>query len=445
MRIVLAGAGEVGTHLARLLSRKNHEIVVMDPSGSRLRSVSESCDLLTIEGRVTSLDLLTEAGVVDADLFIGVTPNEDTNMAAAMLAKKLGARFTVARIDNNEYLQRENRDFFVNLGVDSLIFPERVAAREVADVLSQSGVTNLVDFSGGRLSLLSVRIDPSASIIGKTLAEAGQIYDMEYRAVAISRNGTTIIPRGSECFQAGDMVYVVTNPAGIKKLLKHSGKMTTRFKNVMILGGTPIGRLVAKELGKNYHVKLFEKDPELAYQLSGELNHALVVNADGTRMESLVEEGVNGVDSFIAVTGNAETNIISCLLARNLGVKHTIAEIENLDYLNLAEKLGIDTVINKKLIAASHIFRFTMSGKMVMMRTLTGTEAEVFEFEVQKGARVTKAPVSSLSFPHQAIMGGVIRGNTGFIVTGDTQVKPGDHVVVFAMPEAVHEVSRMFC
>lgn len=444
MRIVLAGAGEVGTHLARMLSLEDHDIVVVDPDERRLRLLNESCDLLTLEGRVTSLNLLLEAGAADADLFIGVTPNEDTNISAAILAKKLGTHFTVARIDNNEYLLRENRDFFVNLGVDSLIFPEKVAAREVADVLSQSGVTNLVDFSGGRLSLLSVRLDEGAPIVHKTLAEASEIYEMEYRAVAIARNGQTIIPRGSERFLPNDIVYVVTNAVGIKKLLRQSGKKSAHFSDVMILGGSPIGKLVARELGKNYNVKLFEKDPDNAYRLSGELNHALVINADGTRMESLLEEGVKGMDSFIAVTGNSETNILSCLLAKNLGVKHTIAEIENLDYIALAEKLGIDTVINKKYVAASHIYRYTMAGKMVMMRTLTGTDAEVFEFEVQPGSKATRCEVSQLRFPSQAVMGGVIRGNSGFIVKGDTQIKPKDHVVVFAMPSVVHEVTKIF-
>lgn len=444
MKIILAGAGEVGMHLAKLLSKDNHEIVVIDPEESRLAHLAATCDLMTVVGPVTSLKLLLEVGTSRCDMFIAVTPYESTNVIACMLAKKLGAGLTIARIDNSEYLLKESRDFFLEKGVDSMIYPEKVATKEVTDVLSQSGVTNLVDFSGSRLSLLSIRLDKDSPIVGKTLAEASVIYQMDYRAVAISRQSNTIIPRGEERYCIGDEVYIITNQLGIKSILKWTGKVQSKFEKVMILGGTHIGNLVAKELEKKYTVKLFEKDVHVANKLSNMLPNVLVINADGTKQEVLKAEDIQHMDAFVAVTGKSETNILSCILAKNLGVKHTVAEIEDMDYISLAEQMGIDTVINKKLIAASHIFRYTLSDKISMMKTLTGTNAEVFEYEVTEGAKITKKMVKDLRFPSKAIIGGLIRDVEGVIVTGSTQIQAGDRVVVFALSSALREINSYF-
>ena len=444
MRIVVAGAGEVGTHLARMLSREDHDIIIIDSDNDRLKNLSLTCDLLTIRGDVTSKKLLLEAGADKADLFIAVTPWDDTNIVSAIMAKKLGAKLTVVRIGDSEPLNKENRDIFKGLGIDSIVYPEKIAAREVTNILHQSGVSTLVDFSGGKLSLLAVRMDKNAPFVNKTPAEAGQIYHMEYRAVAILRNGKTIIPYGHVRYEPDDTVYVVTNHAGIKNILKYSGQSQEQITQVMILGGSHIGRLVAKELGKGYHIKIFEADRNEAYRLSDALNNVLVIHGDGTKVDLLLEEGLRTTDAFIAVTGNSETNILACLLAKNEGVRHTIAEIENLDYINLAERLGIDTIINKKMIAASHIHRYTLSGSVSMIKYLATTEAEVLEFVVSPKSKIIEKPLRDTNFPKDAIIGGLIRGKAGYIATGDTWVQPGDHVVVFAIPSAIGEVSRFF-
>ncbi len=444
MRIVVAGAGEVGTHLAKMLSLENHDIVILDSDEERLKNLAASYDLLTIQGDVTSKRLLMEAGADGADLFIAVTPWDDTNIVSAIMAKKLGARLTVVRIGDSEPLNKENRDIFTGLGIDSIVYPEKIAAREVTNILHQSGVSTLVDFSGGKLSLLAVRMDKNAPIVNKTPSEAGNIYHMEYRAVAIQRNGKTIIPYGDVKFEPDDTVYVVTNHSGIKNILRHSGQSQEQMTQVMILGGSHIGRLVAKELGKGYNIKIFEADRDEAYRLSDTLNNVLVIHGDGTKVDLLLEEGLRNTDAFVAVTGDSEANILACLLAKSEGVRHTIAEIENLDYINLAERLGIDTIINKKLIAAGHIYRYTLAGSVSMIKYLAATDAEVLEFVVSPKSKIIEKPLSEIDFPKDAIIGGLVRGKAGYIVTGDTKIQPGDHVVVFAMPSAISEVTRFF-
>ncbi|MDR1155065.1 MAG: Trk system potassium transporter TrkA [Bacteroidales bacterium] len=444
MRIVVAGAGEAGTHLAKMLSRENHEIVIIDSDDQRLKNLAATSDLLTLQGDVTSKKLLMEAGADEADLFIAVTPWDDTNIVSAIMAKKLGAKLTVVRIGESESLSRDNRDIFTGLGIDSIVYPEKIATREVTNTLHQSGVSTLVDFSGGKLSLLAVRMDKNAPIVNKTPGEAGDIYHMEYRAVAIQRAGKTIIPYGDVRYAPDDIVYVVTNHAGIKNILRHSGQKQEQMTQVMILGGSHIGRLIAKELGRGYNIKIFEADRDEAYRLSDALNDVLVIHGDGTKVDLLLEEGLRTTDAFIAVTGDSEANILACLLAKSEGVRHTIAEIENLDYINLAERLGIDTIINKKLIAASHIYRYTLAGSVSMIKYLAATDAEVLEFVALPKSKIINKPIRDMNFPKNAIIGGLIRGKTGYIATGDTWIQPGDHVVVFAMPAAIGEVSMFF-
>ncbi|MDR0713839.1 MAG: Trk system potassium transporter TrkA, partial [Bacteroidales bacterium] len=409
MRIVVAGAGEVGTHLAKMLSRENHDIVIVDSDEEKLRNLSLSCDLLTLTGIVTSKRLLLEAGVNEADLFVAVTPSDDTNIVAAIIAKKMGAKLTVVRVGSDELISRENRDMFTGLGIDSMVYPEKIASREVTNVLHQSGVINIVDFSGGKLSMLGVRMERNAPVVGKTLGEAAGIYHMEYRAVAVLRNGQTIIPRRNFCFEENDLVYVVTNHAGIKGILTHSGNSQDDLHQVMILGGSHIGRLITKDLGTRYKIKIFESDKEKAYKLSDQFSNALIINGDGTQIDLLIEEGLKSTDVFIAVTGDSEDNILSCLVAKNMGVKHTVAEIENLDYINLAERMGIDTIINKKQIAAAHIYRYTLSGTISKIKKLALTDAEAMEFVVSPKSKIIEQPLNKTDFPENAIIGGIVR------------------------------------
>ena len=445
MKIIIAGAGDVGTHLAKMLSSELHDIIIIDNNEESVKGIDANLDILTITGSATSFEVLKEASVKRSDLLIAVTHSEETNIACAILAKKLGARQTIARVDNPEYIRPVNKNHFTDLGIDYLIYPERIAAKEIVGMVGQTGTSEIVDFTGGKLSLYVLKLEENAPVIGKTLTEVTEsIDDFDFRAVAITRNGHTIIPRGLDRFQVNDLAYVVTNKAGISNVLKYSGKKKSEVKNVMILGGSRIGKRTAQSLENRMNVKLIEKNKQECTLLADELNNTLVINGDGRDVELLKEEGLAKMDTFIAVTGSSEVNLLSCLLARKMGVKKTIAEIENIDYINLGENMGIDTIINKKLVTASRIFKFTMSAEVSTMKCLTGSDAEVLEFVARPKSKITKYRLKDLNFPKEAIVGGIIRGNNSFIAKGDTKIQAEDRVVVFAMPSAVKKVETFF-
>ncbi|MGE0089394.1 MAG: Trk system potassium transporter TrkA [Bacteroidales bacterium] len=324
------------------------------------------------------------------------------------------------------------------------MYPERIAAREIIGLLGHE-VSEFVDFSGQKLSLFVLKLDEGAPVIDSTLMQiTKENKDIEFRAVAITRNGQTIIPRGHDSFMVNDLVYVVSNQAGIDDVMKYSGKKKLEVKDIMILGGSRIGKRIAKSLEGRFNIKLIEKDREKSLKLADYLKNTLVINGDGSNIELLMEEGLQKMDTFIAVTGHSETNILSCVLAKKMGVKKTVAEIENIDYIDLGESMGIDTIINKKLITASRIFKFTMSSMIESMKCLTGSDAEVLEFIAKEGSRITKGKLRDIEFPKDAIVGGYIRNQKGFIAKGDTHIKAEDRVVVFALPSAMKKLDNFF-
>nr|WP_320120616.1 Trk system potassium transporter TrkA [uncultured Marinifilum sp.] len=445
MKIVIAGAGAVGTHLAKMLSHQDHDIILLDNDEDKLKEIDSHLDLLTIVGSSSSLKDLKEASVKKADLFIAVTQSETTNITSTILAKKLGAVKTIARIDNQEYLIPENKEYLKSLGIDELIYPERLAAKEVIRYLSRSGTRQMYEFSGGKLLLYGIKISSKSVIMDKTMAEVADLsHDVDFRAVAIKRGDVTIIPRGHNRFMRGDLVFVVSKPESIEDVMLLAGKPKYEIKNAMILGGSRIGQKTALELGKNMNLKLLEIDKEKSLKLADRLQDALVINGDGRDKELLKEEGIHKMDAFVAVTGNSETNILACLLAKKMGVKRTIAEVENIDYIDLADNIGVGTMINKKLLAASYIYRFTMDAEVQHCKWLTVSDAEVLELCVKKGSKITRASLSELDFPDDANIGGIIRGNESIIATGDTQIQVDDQVVVFTLPSAIKKVEKFF-
>jgi trk system potassium uptake protein len=445
MKIIVAGAGEVGTHLAKMLANEKHDIVVIDPDAEKLHFIESAYDLMTVRGSVTSFETLKEANVRKCDLFIAVAPSEETNITGAIIAKKLGAKKTIARIDSSEYLIAHNKEHFISLGIDYLFYPERVASREVITLLNKTSTTDFVDYAGGKLSLYVIKLDERAPVLKKSLIEiAKKNTRLEYRAVAITRDGKTLIPRGCDQFMLNDLVYVISNPAGINEIMKYSGKEDILVRNLMILGGSRIGIRTAMDLEHHANVKLIEIDKEKCVRIAEWLDDALIINGDGRNIDFLKEAGIVNMDAFIAVTGSSETNILSCLVAKKLGVKKIICEVENFDYISIAENMGLDTIINKKVSTASRIFRFTMDDSVSSIKCLTGTDAEILEYVAKPGSLITKGPVKTIDMPGDAIIGGVIRGNSSFIVHGNTQIKPNDIVVVFALPSAIYKVGRFF-
>jgi trk system potassium uptake protein len=445
MRIIIAGAGEVGTHLAKMLSNENHEILLIDTEEERLKPIDSSLDVLTYHGSATSGELLQNVLRKKTDLFIAVTHSEDTNIISSILAKRLGAVKTIARIDNLEYLERTTEEYFKSLGIDSLIYPELIAAREVLGLLHETGTTEFMEFSAGTLAMYVMKLDENAPILNKTLQETAITFKTDkYRAVAIKRYDKTIIPRGNEQFILGDLVYVISTHEGIDEMMKTSGKENFEAKSIMILGGSRIGKHVALYMQKSCEVKLIDSNLERCEELADILEHTLIINGDCRNVDLLTQEGLKKMDAFIAVTGNSETNILSCLLAKKMGVKRTIAEVENMEYINLAENTGIDTIINKKISAASRIFRHTTNPNVTQVKYLTGADAEILEFNVPANAKITRGTLRSMEFPDDAIVGGGTRDGVPFIATGDTIIKANDKVVVFTLPAAYEKISKFF-
>lgn len=445
MNIVIAGDGEVGFHLAKLLSGENHNITIVDPHKDLLHLIESQSDLMTITGDSTSFEVLKKANVHRADLLLSVVHNEETNLVTCIIGKKLGAKRTIARINNTEYLEPENIKFLKGIGVDELVCPERVAANEVIRLLQQSGATEIFDFSDGNLHLFLIKLDEKALVIGKSLDEiAAENKNLEFRAVAIHRNSMTIVPKGDDTFQVNDLAYVITTTSGIDALLRLGGKEKVDIRNVMIIGGGRIGRKTALGLENEMNIKLIELNKERCLHLADILSNTLVINGDARDFQLLQEEGLKNMDAVVAVTDDSETNIFICLLAKKFGVKKIIPLVENIDYIDISQNIGIETIINKKLITASHINRFTMDAEVASVKCLHGIDAEVLEFVVQPGSRATRKPIFRLSIPRGAIIGGIMRKDESFIAVGKTQIKEGDKVVVFALPEAIQKVEKLF-
>ncbi len=445
MNIVIAGDGEVGFHLAKMLSNEKHNITIVDPNQELLKRIESQFDILTITGNSTSISVLEEANVSSADLLISVLHDEQTNIVTCILGKKLGAKSTIARIDNVEFLTAENRRLFQDLGIDNMVCPERIAANEIINLLNQSIATEVFDFSDGKLLLFLLRLDEHAQVLNKTLDQiAHENKRLDFRAVAIHRAYETIVPHGDDLFLKNDLAYVITKPSGVSDLIKLGGKERIDIKNVMIIGGGRIGRKTAQRLEGHMNVKLIEIDEERCYKLSNDLRKTLIIHGDATDINLLQEEGIENIDAFIALTDHTETNILTCLHARKYNVKRTIALVENIDYIDVSQDIGIDTIINKKLITASYIVRFTLDALVTSTKCLHGIDAEVLEFVAKPNSKVTKKLISKLEFPEGAIIGGITRGNDSFIAVGNFQIKEDDRVVVFAMPEAIQKVARFF-
>jgi trk system potassium uptake protein TrkA len=448
MKIVIAGAGEVGSHLAMMLYEEHHSITVIDHDEDRLRHVAETADVMVISGMPTSMAVLEQANVDKADLFIAVSPSleQDMNIVSAAFAKKMGAKKAIARINNDEYLQPEHNVIFADLGIDYLFYPEKNATTEILNLLAQTGSTEFVTFSGGNLQLIAYKLDAHAPIIDKMLKDVYQDYqNINYRAVAISRNGSTIIPHGADTFKENDVVFILTNKEGLQEVMKSSGKTILDVQKVLILGGTRIGVMLAAALeGKIGQVKLIDANREHCEALAEQLRDTLVICGDIRDTDLLMEEEIGNIDAFVAVTGSSETNILSCVFAKRMGVKKTIAEIENIDYISLAKNMGIDAIINKKLVTAGRIFRFTLGSNVQSLKLLNGSEVEVLEFIVKAGSPITKGMIKDIKFPDNAILGGVMRGSQSFIAVGESEIKPYDRVIVVTMPSATSKVSRFF-
>ena len=443
MRIVIAGAGEVGTHLAKLLSREDMEISLLDESPDRLGDLSANFDMLTKVGNPTSIHDLREVGVNGCDLFISVTPHETENMTACLIANSLGAKRTLARIDNYEYLLPENKKFFEKMGLNHLIYPEVLAANEIEESLRTNWMRYHLHLGQGALELCVIKARATAKILGKPFS-SGVYNHGKYRIVAIKRDQETIIPRGNDYVIENDLVYCVCPKEYMEFMREELGKNKREIKNVIFFGGDRITRKAATELTDEMNIKVIEKDRALCDVLSEKVPGALIINADGSDMDVLKEEGIQDADAFVAVTESSEANIFACLAAKRFGVRKTIAEVENLDYIPMAEGLDIGAVLNKKTIAASYIYQMLLDASVRGVHNLTSADAEIVEFDAKEGSLITKHRVKDLELPKEANIGGIVRAGEGILVNGDTQIIPGDVVVLFCKSHVIRNLERFF-
>jgi trk system potassium uptake protein TrkA len=445
MRIIIAGDGEVGMYLAQELSKEDHHITMIVPDEGLVETVEAHTDVLAFEGDSTFISVLNRANAKKADLLISVLHDERINIVTAALGKKLGSKKVIARINNLEYLSDANTGIFRDLGIDALVCPEDIAAKEILDLLKQTAATEIFDFSDGMLSLFLISLDEKAAVLGKSLNNIAREYShLDFRAVGIHRGEETIIPKGEDQFLPNDRAYVITKPEGIDELLRLSGKTRMEIRNVMIVGGGRVGRTVARNLEHQLNIKIIEKDKQRAVYLANLLDAALVIKGDARDITLLEDEDIMGMDAFVALTDNSETNILSCLHARKYGVKRTIALVENIDYIDLSQNIGIDTIVCKKLSTVSNIIRFTMNAEVTSIKCLSGIDAEVMEFVVKPHSMVTRRPIKNLNFPKGAIIGGIVRNGESYIAVGDFLIQEGDKVVVFALPESIHKVDDFF-
>lgn len=445
MNIIIAGDGEVGVHLAKSLTELDHNITVVDPHSELLKRLESENDLLTITGDSTSPQVLLDANVGDCDLFLSVLHEESVNLVSCILAKKLKAKKTVARITNAELLSPKHREMFRDLGVDEMVCPERIAAKEITNLLNNSAATEFFDFSGGLLTMYVVRLDADSPVIDRNVKELTQLYpSLQVRVAALLRNGRTLIPHSDTVFKSGDLAYIIGRANQFEGINTAVGKKAVSIKNTMIAGGGRIGRYAAITLQDKMRITLIEEDRKRAEELSALLDDTLVIHGDATDIELLKEEGLLNADAFIGVTNSSETNVLTCLHAKRLGVKRTIALVENTGFIDISQDIGIDTIINKKLITASYIARFIVKGDAVSSKWLSGTNAEVIELIVGKWSPATRKPIGELEIPEGATIGGVVRGRETLLPNRELQLKQGDKVVVFTLPKAMAQMAKLF-
>ena len=446
MNIFIAGDGEVGFYIADALVNSNHDITIIDPHEELLKMVESHTDLLTIVGESNSVSVLKQAGVDKADLVISVLHDETVNIITSILAKKLGAKNTIARVNTMQNLSADNRKTYEELGIDYLVSPEDIAGHEVLNIINNPEVYEMFNLTNDKLSVFLIKIEKGAPVIGNSLIQIAKEHGpLNFRAVAINRNQNSFIPFGETVFMEGDMVYVISKPESLNDLFKLSGKHKYEINNVMVVGGGRVGKVICRDLESEYNIKLIETNTERCYKLTDILQDTLIINGDARSVELLDDEGIQNTDVFVAVTNDSETNILTCLHAKKFGVKKTVALVENLDYIDISQNIGIDTIINKKLIAASYIVKHAMGNEVSSLKKcLIGINSDIVELVAMPGSAVTKCPIKDLKIPEGSIIGGIIRGDESFIAIGDFQILENDKVVVFALPGVADKVEKLF-
>jgi trk system potassium uptake protein TrkA len=445
MKIIIAGAGDVGSHLAKLLSSEFHDIYLLDENEERLNSISSQIDVFTIAGDAKSVEIMEQKLISTCDLLIAVTSSEETNMLICILGKKLGAKHTIARINDDNIIREKREHFYNDLGIDTLISPTHLATLEIERLINQAAFTDDIEFENGKLTVFGISLSKNSILIDKSVRESADLNpNLSFKPLALHRNDLTLLVNGDTILKENDIVYFISLSESIENIIKLCGKTSIDIRDVMIIGGSRIGLNIAKLLEKNYNITLVEKNKARCEQIAGILKKTLVVNINGHDVKILEEEGLAEMDALISVTGNSEMNVMTSLVGKNHGIKKTIARIENFDYINLSQSIGVDTIINKKIIAADKIFKFVRKGNVSSVANLHGTNDEIIEFIVKPHTKITKKPINQLNFPKDSNIAGIIRNGIPIIPFGDFQLIENDKTIVFSLTESIKEIEKFF-
>lgn len=445
MKIIIAGAGDLGSHLAKLLSSESHDIYLLDLNEERLNTISSQIDVFTIAGDAKSVEIMEQKLISSCDLLIAVTSSEETNMLICILGKKLGAKRTIARINDVNIIKENKEHFYNELGIDTLISPTYLASLEIQRLVNQSAFTDDIEFDNGKLTVFGISLSENSNLINKTVRESADLNpNLSFKPLALHRDDLTLIVNGETVLKENDIVYFISLKDSIPNIIKLCGKNNFKIKDVMIIGGSRIGINTAELLENDFRVTLVEKDKVTCQQMANTLKKTLIINIDGHDVKMLEEEGLTEIDALISVTADSEMNIMTSLVGKSHGIKKTIARIENFDYINLSQSIGIDTLINKKIIAADNIFKFVRKGNVSLVANLHGTDAEIIEFVVKDGSKITKSPINKLNFPNSSKIAGVIRNGIPIIPFGDFHLKENDKTIVFSLTESIQKIEKFF-
>lgn len=443
MKILVAGNGDTATHLAKMLSREDQEVVVMGTDEDVLSALDSKYNVMTSFGKATSVSALRQSGAAGSDLFIAVTPYENHNIVAAQIAKWLGSTTTIARIDNDELLEKDTYAHFRSLGIDKMVYPELLAANEISRSIHHVWMRSFQTVSGDRICICSVKLTGDAPVIDKTLIEFGQM-TRNFHVALIKRNGTPVIPGGPQTLRKDDVVYFTFLPDHEKELSRLCGKENHRVDSIMIAGAGKISESICRRLTPEHSVKIIDPDREKCLRIASRCPHVTVVNAPFNDTDVLREEGIRNNCIFMALAESSETNLVSAMVAKHLGALKAIAQIEDIQFFDEAQSLDIDTIINKKLLTSSRIYQILLDSYLDSPRCLAFEDTDVIEIVARESSKVTQKKVRDLNIPPEMTIAGLTRDGEGMLVNGDTLILPGDHVVVFCLRGNLKKADRLF-
>ena len=446
MKILIVGAGAVGFHLARRLSEEHQDVVVIEADPERARMVEEHLDVLTVVGNGASLPVLEQARIQDVDLLLAVTSKDEVNLVSCLAADRVGVRFKVARVSDPEYYRTGSVLSQEQLGIDLMINPERECAWETFQLLNSEAATDLAQFAEGRLELVGLRVRDGAPVAGRTIAELDrEMVDRPFLTVAVVRDGVTEVARGQTRIEVGDQIFILAPAAEMPFIPAMAGYKDFKLRRVMIAGGSDEGLFLAQRLGEQgVDCTILDIDRKRCLELAEQLPKTLILHADATDMELLEMEGIEGVDGFVAFTPRDDTNMLAGLLAKTQGARKVISLIHRFDYVPLVPKVGIDAAVSPRLSTVNAILRFVRRGNVETVATLKGTDAEAIEYDVRESAKVAGRMIQDVDFPHSAVVGAILRQEQVIVPRGADVIRPGDRVVMFALPDAIGEIERLF-